>query len=103
MAVYSATKAAVRSLARTFSAELLPRGIRVNVVSPGATTTPIFGRLGLSAEDLDATAAGIVKAVPLGRFATADEIAAGVAYLASKEAAYMVGGELTIDGGIGQL
>jgi NAD(P)-dependent dehydrogenase (short-subunit alcohol dehydrogenase family) len=103
IAVYSATKAAVRSLARSFSAELLPRGIRVNTVSPGATFTPIFGRLGLSAKELDATAAGILKMVPIGRFATAEDIAAGVAYLGSSDAAYAVGSELTIDGGIGQL
>jgi NAD(P)-dependent dehydrogenase (short-subunit alcohol dehydrogenase family) len=103
IAVYSATKAAVRSLARSFSAELLPRGIRVNVVSPGATFTPIFGRLGLSAAELEATAAGLLKMVPAGRFATPEDIAAGVAYLASAEAAYVVGAELTIDGGLGQL
>jgi NAD(P)-dependent dehydrogenase (short-subunit alcohol dehydrogenase family) len=103
IAVYSATKAAVRSLARSFSAELLPRGIRVNTVSPGATFTPIFGRLGLSAAELDATAAGLLKMVPIGRFASAEDIAAGVAYLGSSDAAYVIGGELTIDGGLGQL
>jgi NAD(P)-dependent dehydrogenase (short-subunit alcohol dehydrogenase family) len=103
IAVYSATKAAVRSLARSFSAELLPRGIRVNTVSPGATFTPIFGRLGLSAAELDATAARLLKLVPIGRFASAEDIAAGVAYLGSSDAAYAVGSELTIDGGVGQL
>ncbi len=103
IAVYSATKAAVRSLARSFSAELLPRGIRVNTVSPGATFTPIFGRLGLSAAELDATAAELLKMVPIGRFASAEDIASGVAFLGSSDAAYVVGGELTIDGGLGQL
>ncbi len=103
IAVYSATKAAVRSLGRTFAAELLPRGIRVNTVSPGATYTPIFGRLGLSPEQLDEAAAGILKMVPAGRFATAEDIAAGVAYLGSADAAYVVGAELTIDGGLGQI
>jgi NAD(P)-dependent dehydrogenase (short-subunit alcohol dehydrogenase family) len=103
IAVYSATKAAVRSLARSFSAELLPRGIRVNTISPGATFTPIFGRLGLSAAELDAAAAGLLKMVPVGRFAAAEDIAAGVAYLGSSDAAYAVGTELTIDGGLGQL
>jgi NAD(P)-dependent dehydrogenase (short-subunit alcohol dehydrogenase family) len=82
---------------------LLPRGIRVNTISPGATFTPIFGRLGLSAAELDATAAGLLKTIPIGRFATADDIAAGVAYLGSADAAYVVGAELTIDGGLGQL
>jgi NAD(P)-dependent dehydrogenase (short-subunit alcohol dehydrogenase family) len=103
IAVYSATKAAVRSLARTFAAELLPRGIRVNTVSPGATFTPIFGRLGLSQEQLEATAAGLLKSIPAGRFATAEDIAAGVAYLGSADASYVVGAELTIDGGLGQI
>jgi NAD(P)-dependent dehydrogenase (short-subunit alcohol dehydrogenase family) len=103
IAVYSATKAAVRSLARSFSAELLPRGIRVNTVSPGATFTPIFGRLGLSPAELEATAAGLLKTIPIGRFATTEDIAAGVAYLGSADAGYVVGAELTIDGGLGQL
>jgi NAD(P)-dependent dehydrogenase (short-subunit alcohol dehydrogenase family) len=103
IAVYSATKAAVRSLARTFAAELLVRGIRVNAVSPGATFTPIFGRLGLTKEALDATAGGLLKMIPSGRFATAEDIAAGVAYLASEEASYVVGAELAIDGGLGQI
>jgi NAD(P)-dependent dehydrogenase (short-subunit alcohol dehydrogenase family) len=103
IAVYSATKAAVRSLARTFAAELLPRGIRVNAVSPGATYTPIFGRLGLTPEQLNAAAEGLLKMVPAGRFATAEDIAAGVAYLGSADAAYVIGAELTIDGGLGQL
>jgi NAD(P)-dependent dehydrogenase (short-subunit alcohol dehydrogenase family) len=103
ISVYSATKAAVRSLARTFAAELLPRGIRVNAVSPGATYTPIFGRLGLTSEQLNATAEGLLKMVPAGRFATAEDIAAGVAYLASADASYVIGAELTIDGGLGQL
>ncbi len=103
IAVYSATKAAVRSLARSFAAELLPRGIRVNAISPGATFTPIFGRLGLATEELDAAAAAILTRVPAGRFATAGDIAAGVAYLGSSDAAYVVGAELTIDGGLGQI
>jgi len=103
IAVYGATKAAVRSLARTFAAELLPRGIRVNAISPGVTYTPIFGRLGLTDEQLNATAAGLLKMVPAGRFATSEDIAAGVAYLGSADAAYVIGAELTIDGGLGQL
>jgi NAD(P)-dependent dehydrogenase (short-subunit alcohol dehydrogenase family) len=103
IAVYSATKAAVRSLARTFSADLLARGIRVNAVSPGVTFTPIFGRLGLSPSELEAAAADLMKKIPAGRFASPDDIAAGVAYLGSADAAYVVGGELTIDGGVGQI
>ena len=75
----------------------------MNAVSPGATFTPIFGRLGLSKEQLDAAAAGLLAMVPAGRFAAAEDIAAGVAYLGSADAAYVVGGELTIEGGLGQL
>ncbi len=101
--VYSATKAAVRSLARSFSAELLPRGIRVNAISPGATFTPIFGRLGLSDSEMKATADGILNMIPMRRFATPEDIAHGVLYLGSPEAAYVVGAELTIDGGMGQI
>ena len=74
-----------------------------NTVSPGVTSTPIFGRLGLSPSELDAAAAGLLKMVPIGRFATVEDIAAGVAYLGSTDAAYLVGSELTIDGGLGQL
>jgi len=103
ISVYSATKAAVRSLARTFSAELIARGIRVNTISPGATFTPIFGRLGLSDEQLKATADGILAMVPAGRFGSAEDIANAVAYLASAESAYVVGAELAVDGGLAQL
>ncbi len=102
-AVYSATKAAVRSLARTFAAELLPRRIRVNAISPGATETPIFGRLGLGPKELEATAAALAKRIPAGRFASPEDIAAGVAYLASADAASMIGAELTVDGGTAQI
>ena len=102
-AVYGATKAAVRSLARTLSTELLPRRIRVNVVSPGVTFTPVFARMGLSADAIEEMTASLSKMVPAGRLGTAEDIAAGVAYLASADAAYVVGFELTIDGGISQL
>jgi|SRR5579871_310766 len=101
--VYSATKAAVRSLARTFAAELLPRRIRVNAISPGATETPIFGRLGLGPKELEAAAAALAKRIPAGHFASPEDIAAGVAYLASADAASMIGAELTIDGGTAQI
>jgi len=103
ISVYSATKAAVRSLARSFSAELIGRGIRVNTISPGATFTPIFGRLGLSEEELKATAAGILGMVPAKRFGTPEDIAHAVAYLASAESAYVVGAELAVDGGLAQI
>jgi NAD(P)-dependent dehydrogenase (short-subunit alcohol dehydrogenase family) len=101
--VYAASKAAVISLAKTLSAELLPRGVRVNVVSPGPVNTPIYGKLGLDKETLEATAAGILAQIPLGRFAQPQEIAATVLHLAAPESAFIVGTEIITDGGMSQL
>jgi len=101
--VYAASKAALISLAKTLSAELLPRGVRVNVVSPGPITTPLYGKLGLDAAALDATAAAIRGQVPLGRFGTAEELASTVLHLSAKESAFIVGAELVVDGGMSTL
>ena len=101
--VYAASKAALISFAKTLSAELIGRGARVNVVSPGPITTPLYGKLGIAAEQLDAVAAGIQSQVPLKRFGTPDEVASAVLYLASPEAAFIVGTELIMDGGMSQL
>lgn len=101
--VYSATKAALRSLARTLSADLGERGVRVNVLSPGPVHTPIYDRLGLAAEALEATRAGIAAMVPLGRFGEPREIAEAAVFLASDESSYFVGAELVADGGLSQL
>ncbi|WP_315386484.1 SDR family oxidoreductase [uncultured Stenotrophomonas sp.] len=101
--VYAASKAAVISLAKTLSAELLPRGVRVNVLSPGPVSTPIYGKLGLDKATLDATAAQIQSQIPLGRFGTPEEIAATVLHLSSPESAYIVGTEIIADGGMSQL
>lgn len=101
--VYAASKAAVISLAKTLSAELLPRGVRVNVISPGPVATPLYGKLGLDAATLEATAAQIQNQVPLGRFGTPDEIAATVLHLSSPESAFIVGTEIIADGGMSQL
>ncbi|MBN3807089.1 SDR family oxidoreductase [Paraburkholderia sp. Ac-20336] len=101
--VYAASKAALISLAKTLSAELLPRGVRVNVVSPGPVRTPLYGKLGLDAAALEATAAQIVGQVPLGRFGTPEEIAATVLHLAAPESAFIVGSEIIVDGGMSQL
>ncbi len=101
--VYAASKAAVISLAKTLSAELLPRGVRVNVLSPGPVATPIYNKLGLDAAQLEATAAQIQSQIPLGRFGTPDEIAATVLHLSSPESAYIVGTEIIADGGMSQL
>jgi NAD(P)-dependent dehydrogenase (short-subunit alcohol dehydrogenase family) len=101
--VYSASKAAVRSLARTFGAELVDRGIRVNVVSPGPITTPIFGRTGLPQAALDEFADGVKSRVPMKRFGTPEEVGHAVLFLASKEASYITGVDLNVDGGTGQI
>ena len=101
--VYSATKAAVRSLGRTLAAELSPRGIRVNVVSPGLIETPLVGKLGLSPDEVKAFGAQVVQQTPLGRLGKAEEIAATVAFLASDDASYFTGADLVADGGMVQV
>lgn len=101
--VYAASKAALISLAKTLSGELISRGIRVNVVSPGPVQTPLYGKLGVPADQLDALAAGIQAQVPLKRFGTPDEVASAVVYLSSPAAAFIVGTELIVDGGMSQL
>lgn len=101
--VYAASKAAVISLAKTLSAELLPAGVRVNVVSPGPVETPLYGKLGLDQATLEATAAQIQSQVPLGRFGKSAEIASTVLHLSSPESAFIVGTEIIADGGMSQL
>jgi NAD(P)-dependent dehydrogenase (short-subunit alcohol dehydrogenase family) len=101
--VYAAGKAAVRSFARTMSADLVARGIRVNVVSPGPVATPLYGRLGLPPEALGEVAAGIQAQVPMNRFADPGEIARAVRFLASSDASFVLGAELVVDGGMSQL
>jgi NAD(P)-dependent dehydrogenase (short-subunit alcohol dehydrogenase family) len=102
--VYNATKAALRSLARTLSAELLPRQIRVNALTPGSTETPILTRdIGVSGGVRDQIAAGVVQQTPLKRRATPEEIAKGALFLACNDSAYCVGSNLVMDGGLTQL
>lgn len=101
--VYAASKAAVISMARTLSGELVGRGIRVNALSPGPINTPIFGKMGMSAEQLEATAAGIQQQVPMGRFGTPEEIAKAALFLASEDSSFVIGAELVADGGMSTL
>jgi NAD(P)-dependent dehydrogenase (short-subunit alcohol dehydrogenase family) len=101
--VYSASKAAVRSITRTAAAELVGRGIRVNAVSPGPIATPIYGRLGLPKEAVDAMAQNILSTVPMKRFGTPEEIAKTVLFLASADASYITGVEVNVGGGVGQV
>lgn len=101
--VYAATKAAVRSLARSFSAELLPRGIRVNTLSPGPIATPIFGRMNLSEEEQEGFINYVTAHHPMGRFGEPEEVGRVAVFLASDDSSYMAGAELVVDGGMSQL
>ena len=101
--IYSATKAAVRSLARTFAVELVDRGIRVNVVSPGPIETPIFGRSGLPQAAVDEFAKDAKSRVPMKRFGTPEEVGHAVLFLASNEASFITAVDLNVDGGMGQI
>lgn len=103
LAALSASKAAVRSMTRTLAAELWPRGIRVNAVSPGAIRTPIHGKTGMSAEDAQRFAERIQAAVPMGRFGEAEEVAEAALFLASDRSSYCLGAELAVDGGFAQI
>jgi len=101
--VYSATKAAVRSLARTLTTDLKDRRIRVNAVSPGATDTPGLNGLLASSETGQQRLKMISNTVPLGRLGTPDEIAKAVVFLASDDSSYITGAELFVDGGFAQV
>jgi len=101
--VYSATKAAVRSFARTWTTDLKDRRIRVNAVSPGAIDTPGLSDLMTSSGDAEARRTVISKSIPLGRLGTADEIAKAVAFLASDDSSYITGTEVFVDGGRAQV
>ncbi|RBW57458.1 glucose 1-dehydrogenase [Ruegeria sp. A3M17] len=101
--VYAATKAAVRSLGRTLAAELSPRGIRVNVVSPGLIETSLWEKVGLSKNEVDAFATQVTEQTPLRRAGKPQEIAATVAFLASDDASYFTGADLVADGGMVQV
>ena len=101
--VYSATKAAVRSFARTLTSELVGRGIRVNVVSPGPIRTPIFQRNGLSQAEIDEVSQVLVSRVPMNRFGKPEEVADTVLFLATPESSYIAGVDINVDGGMGQV
>lgn len=101
--VYSATKAAVRSFARSWTTDLKARKIRVNTLSPGPIETPIFGKMGLSGDQIKEFGTSIVAQVPLGRMGTGDEIAQAALFLASDDSSYITGIELTVDGGMAQV
>jgi len=101
--VYSATKAAVRSFARTWTVELRHRKIRVNAISPGPIDTPIFSNLLQNEEQIEQFKMNIVNTVPMGRMGSPDEVAKVALFLASDDSSYITGIELFVDGGLVQI
>jgi NAD(P)-dependent dehydrogenase (short-subunit alcohol dehydrogenase family) len=102
--VYTAAKSAVRALARSMSVELLPRRIRVNVVSPGMTDTPIITREGgMPGATPERIAEVITKTIPIRRRGTPEEMAKAILFMASDDSSYCLGSELMADGGLTQL
>jgi NAD(P)-dependent dehydrogenase (short-subunit alcohol dehydrogenase family) len=101
--VYSATKAALRSFARTWTVDLKDRKIRVNAVSPGPIETPGVDGLAKTPGDLAQIKANLASGVPMGRMGTSDEIAKAVSFLASDDASFITGIELFVDGGMAQI
>jgi NAD(P)-dependent dehydrogenase (short-subunit alcohol dehydrogenase family) len=101
--VYAATKAAVRSFGRTLATELAPRGIRVNTLSPGPVTTPIFAKMGLNEAAIAEMEKTLISGVALKRMGTSEEIAQAALFLSSDDASLIVGAELFADGGLAEL
>ncbi len=99
-AVYAASKAALNSYTRTAATELAPRKIRVNAVNPGPVYTPIFGKTGMSEEQMNGFAEAMQNRIPLKRFGQPEDISKLVAFLASDDASFITGAEYNIDGGI---
>ncbi len=100
MSVYTATKAAVRSLARTLSAELIESGVRVNSVSPGLIETPIYTKLDLPEAAVSEWAGQLIAKVPIARFGQAEEVAKTVLFMASDDSSYLLGENILLDGGM---
>ncbi len=100
MSVYASCKAAVRSLARTLSVELMSRGIRVNVVSPGTIDTPVFEKLGLPEEAIEQVKKQFTDLIPIKRIGLPSDIGNVVAFLASPESSFIIGEEIIADGGV---
>ena len=101
--VYGATKAAIRSFARSWTVDLKERRIRVNAISPGPIDTPGYDNLGLTGRQIEDFKKKVVNSVPLGRMGSPDEIAKAVLFLASDDSSYVSGIELFVDGGMAQI
>lgn len=100
MSVYSASKAGVRTLARTLSAELMQRRIRVNVLSPGTVDTPVFDKMGFTDTEVSNMKSGFKDIIPMGRAGTPEEMGGAAAFLASSDSSFVVGEEIVADGGV---
>jgi NAD(P)-dependent dehydrogenase (short-subunit alcohol dehydrogenase family) len=100
---YAATKAALRSYARTWAAEFKDRGIRVNTLSPGVTDTPILDSQSSTPEEREALVKMYLSMIPIGRLARAEEMASAAVFLASDQSSYMTGADLMYDGGVAQV
>lgn len=98
--VYAASKGALLSLNRVFATELAPRKIRINAISPGPVETPLYGKLGLSQEEVNGFGKVLGEKILLNRFGQAEEIAKSVTFLASSDASFITGTELVVDGGL---
>ena len=98
--IYGASKAAILSFTRTISGELVSRGVRVNAVSPGPISTPLYDKLGLKADDLKTVSNSIKGMVPQGRFGNPSEVAKAILFLASDESQFTIGADILIDGGM---
>jgi NAD(P)-dependent dehydrogenase (short-subunit alcohol dehydrogenase family) len=98
--VYSASKGALLSLNRVLATELAPRKIRVNAISPGPVQTPVYGKLGLSGEEVAGLSEILDKKILLGRFGQPEEIAKAVVFLSSPESSFITGTEMVMDGGM---
>lgn len=99
----SASKAALRSLVRVASAELVEKGIRVNAISPGAIATPLWGKIGLPEDVLKSAGEAITSQIPVKRFGQPEEVARAVLFLASDDSSYIIGNEIAVDGGLRQI
>lgn len=99
-AVYAGSKAAIEAFARSWALEFKDRRIRVNVLSPGPTRTPIIGKLGVSTDALPQFEQELARVIPLGRLGEADELARAAVFLASAEASFVTGVNLAVDGGM---
>ncbi|MCV9388290.1 glucose 1-dehydrogenase [Reichenbachiella ulvae] len=101
--IYSATKAALRSVTRVLANELKEKKIRTVSLAPGPVETPIYGKMDMTEDQLNGMAAGFAAQVPLGRFGASEELAKAALFLVSDDASFITGEELIVDGGIGQV